>query len=133
MISKRIALRTAAIAIGAAGAVGAATVPAFAASAIEYGDTGAPVACVQKAMNYLDDAGLSVDSDFGPATRSAVETYQSDHGLSADGIVGPDTGTSIKTTTAYVVHLAEENGQTSVANTGIAWENSCDSLLEGSN
>lgn len=133
MISKRIALRTAAVAIGAAGAVGVASVPAFAASVVEYGDTGPAVACVQKAMNYLDDAGLTVDSDFGSLTRSAVENYQSDHGLSVDGEVGPATGTSIKETTAYVVHLAEENGQTAVANTGIAWENSCDSLIEGTN
>jgi len=133
MMSKRIALRTAAVAIGAAGAVGVAAIPAFAATAIEYGDTGAGVACVQEAMNYLDNAGLSVDSDFGPATLSAVETYQGNHDLSVDGVVGPDTGAAIKASVAYVVRLAEDNKQTSVADTGIAWENNCDSLLEGAN
>lgn len=34
---------------------------------------------------------LSVDGDFGPATRVIVVAFQSQKGLSADGIVGPKT------------------------------------------
>jgi len=36
-----------------------------------------------------------VDGDFGPATFTAVESYQSSHGLSVDGIVGPATKASL--------------------------------------
>lgn len=34
---------------------------------------------------------LSLDGEFGPSTREAVETFQSSHGLPMDGLVGPAT------------------------------------------
>jgi peptidoglycan hydrolase-like protein with peptidoglycan-binding domain len=128
---KRIAMRAAAVAVGAAGAVGLASVPAFAASQVGPGSTGAAVKCVQRAMNYLDNAGLSVDGDYGSLTTAAVETYQRDHSLSADGIVGPDTGTSIKETIVYVIEIANKDGQSADAAAGNAWLTDCNSLIEG--
>jgi len=36
-------------------------------------------------------APLALDGEYGPASRSAVESFQSSHGLVADGLVGPAT------------------------------------------
>ncbi|WP_225448215.1 peptidoglycan-binding protein [Streptacidiphilus sp. P02-A3a] len=53
--------------------------------------------CVTELQDLLNThgAGIGVDGDFGPATFTAVETYQGNHGLSVDGIVGPDTKASL--------------------------------------
>jgi len=53
--------------------------------------------CVTELQDLLNThgAGLGVDGDFGPATFTAVESYQSSHGLSVDGIVGPATKASL--------------------------------------
>ena len=57
---------------------------------VQQGQSGHAVTAVQ----YLLDAhgaSLTADGDFGPATRSAVVSFQSAHGLTADGIVGTMT------------------------------------------
>jgi len=46
---------------------------------------------VQRSLNDLLSLSLAVDGISGPATRSAVRSFQSRYGLSADGIVGPQT------------------------------------------
>ena len=53
--------------------------------------------CVTELQELLNKHGahLSVDGDFGPATLSAVKSYQSSHHLSVDGIVGPATKASL--------------------------------------
>lgn len=49
--------------------------------------------CVRKLQQLLNNFGanLTVDGDFGSATRTAVINFQSSHGLAADGIVGQAT------------------------------------------
>ncbi|MGW2821870.1 peptidoglycan-binding protein [Streptomyces sp. NPDC001443] len=49
--------------------------------------------CVTELQRLLRHYGYSVDvdGDFGPATESAVRSFQSSHGLSVDGQVGPNT------------------------------------------
>ena len=49
------------------------------------------VRALQQAMNQCHGKNLSVDGNFGPATRSALRSVQSAVGTSADGIFGPDT------------------------------------------
>lgn len=43
---------------------------------------------LQKDLNWLG-ADLSADGSFGPATETAVKSWQSKNGLSVDGIYGP--------------------------------------------
>jgi peptidoglycan hydrolase-like protein with peptidoglycan-binding domain len=49
--------------------------------------------CVAELQRLLNTKGFSlvIDGDFGPATASAVKSFQSSHGLLVDGIVGPRT------------------------------------------
>ncbi len=53
---------------------------------LRNGDKGQQVRALQKILG-----GLKVDGSFGPATKSAVESYQREYKLSVDGIVGPKT------------------------------------------
>ena len=46
---------------------------------------------VQNSLNRLSGAGLAVDGQMGPRTRSAVISFQRQRGLSPDGVVGPAT------------------------------------------
>jgi peptidoglycan hydrolase-like protein with peptidoglycan-binding domain len=54
------------------------------------GNRGADVQAIQHLLNHH---GYAVDpiGVFGPATTTAVRSFQTDHGLGADGIVGPAT------------------------------------------
>ena len=59
-------------------------------STARYGSHGYHVRAVQtelRASGYR----LTVDGKFGPATRSAVTSFQRQHGLAVDGVVGPNT------------------------------------------
>jgi hypothetical protein len=62
---------------------------------VEQGDTGTTVKTVQYLLNVRQQAGLTVDGDFGPATLAAAKTFQSAHGLTVDGIVGPNTWSAL--------------------------------------
>ena len=57
---------------------------------VRRGDSG-PV--VQAAQGQLAARGyaVTVDGAFGPATESAVKSFQASRNLTADGIVGPNT------------------------------------------
>lgn len=53
---------------------------------LRKGDSGQQVRALQKILG-----GLTVDGDFGPLTKAAVEAYQRQYGLDVDGVVGPKT------------------------------------------
>jgi lysozyme family protein/peptidoglycan hydrolase-like protein with peptidoglycan-binding domain len=61
---------------------------------LRRGSRGASVTALQSALNSLGH-NLVTDGDFGPATESAVKSFQRGAGLVADGIVGPMTRTAI--------------------------------------
>lgn len=63
---------------------------------LEQGDSGEVVRTLQTALATLGnrdahDPALKADGDFGPSTRSAVETFQREHHLLVDGKVGART------------------------------------------
>lgn len=57
---------------------------------VREGSRGEAVKAAQTQLNK-HGAGLAVDGQFGPLTRSAVISFQSSRGLIVDGIVGPQT------------------------------------------
>jgi peptidoglycan hydrolase-like protein with peptidoglycan-binding domain len=70
-----------------------ATADAFAAAFFPTQSTGNRGVDVQAIQYLLAHHGHPVDpiGVFGPATNTAVRTFQSEHGLTVDGIVGPNT------------------------------------------
>jgi hypothetical protein len=51
---------------------------------------------VQAALNYLADAALPLDGDFGPETGQALSRYQESQLMAADGIVRPEVLTRLQ-------------------------------------
>jgi D-alanyl-D-alanine carboxypeptidase (penicillin-binding protein 5/6) len=60
---------------------------------LRAGSSGQLVQAVQRTLNARLDPSpdLSIDGDFGPATRAAVQAFQRSKGLPATGEVGPET------------------------------------------
>lgn len=56
---------------------------------LQNGSTGSAVSRLQRALIAALSTSLDIDGQFGPATTSAVKSYQSSRGLDSDGIVGP--------------------------------------------
>jgi peptidoglycan hydrolase-like protein with peptidoglycan-binding domain len=75
--------------LGADGVAGPATFGALVVT-VRQGDSGSAVQALQVQL-VKHGASVATDGDFGPATDSAVRSFQSGAGLSADGIVGPAT------------------------------------------
>ncbi len=61
------------------------------------GANGELVEALQRTLNQHlgDKSQLSVDGDFGPATKQAVTAFQKSHNLPPTGIVGPETWKSL--------------------------------------
>ncbi len=57
---------------------------------VKRGDNGPEVLSLQGKLNKVGYR-LAVDGDFGPATETAVKSFQEGSNLDADGIVGPAT------------------------------------------
>ena len=55
---------------------------------LRSGNSSTYVLVLQDALNALGYGTSYLDGIFGPATRSALVTYQRNNGLSADGICG---------------------------------------------
>jgi N-acetylmuramoyl-L-alanine amidase len=58
---------------------------------LKLGSKGPAVKAWQEFLKGLVRPALQVDSDFGPATRAATETFQAQAGVTRDGMVGPNT------------------------------------------
>jgi peptidoglycan hydrolase-like protein with peptidoglycan-binding domain len=56
----------------------------------QSGSHGDAVTALQRQLN-AHGSNLTVDGNFGPATNSAVRSFQSAHHLSVDGVAGPNT------------------------------------------
>jgi len=70
------------------GVVGLATVRSSSMD-LSVGASGPSVRTLQKLLNMFSQAGLTVDGDFGPATKAAVIAYQTKLHVPADGVWGP--------------------------------------------
>lgn len=58
--------------------------------------SGYSVEWLQESLNEVNDAGLEVDGDYGPATKAAVTEFQDTRGLKADGWAGIQTCAQIQ-------------------------------------
>ncbi|CAL9324547.1 peptidoglycan-binding protein [Streptomyces sp. SudanB182_2057] len=63
---------------------------------LRLGSKGQAVKTLQKNLNTVQKAGLTVDGQFGPATQKAVKTFQANHRLKADGEYGPQSAAMMK-------------------------------------
>ncbi len=67
----------------------------FGGYALQRGFAGQPVRNLQVYLNYVNNAGLTVDGSFGSATEAAVIAFQQRYNLVADGIAGFNTASKI--------------------------------------
>jgi peptidoglycan hydrolase-like protein with peptidoglycan-binding domain len=64
--------------------------PTLCSTTLQEGDSGSCVTQLQQRLNQLG-ATLTVDGQFGPATKNAVLAFQGRSSIGFDGIVGPTT------------------------------------------
>jgi Putative peptidoglycan binding domain len=58
---------------------------------LKPGDTGAQVKALQRSLKSLGYPVGKVDGQYGPATKTAVASFQHAEGLTEDGVFGPKT------------------------------------------
>jgi hypothetical protein len=58
---------------------------------LKPGDTGAQVRALQRALKSLGYSVGTIDGQYGPATKTAVASFQHTAGLTEDGVFGPKT------------------------------------------
>jgi hypothetical protein len=58
---------------------------------LAFGDKGTEVEQLQRALAAAGYQVGTIDGDYGPATKAAVQELQQDEGLKVDGIAGPET------------------------------------------
>lgn len=71
------------------------------------GSTGEEVGRLQTDLNELGFDCGTVDDDFGPTTKAAVEAFQRHAGIGVDGVVGPETEKVLAEELAK--HIADAN------------------------
>lgn len=64
--------------------------PVIPTSVLRFGSKGADVITLQKKL-IAKGSRITADGEYGPATSTAVKSFQAAHKLVADGIVGPAT------------------------------------------
>jgi predicted chitinase len=69
---------------------GGSSSPAYPGSVLRQGSKGANVQTMQQRLSDLGYA-LTVDGNFGPGTRAALEEFQGKKGITCDGCCGPGT------------------------------------------
>ena len=78
---------------------------------LRSGDIGAAVKTLQRQLNALLSAGLTVDGWYGKATEAAVRRAQQRFGLVVDGIAGPKTQAALATGERSGRHLRDADLQ----------------------
>lgn len=63
---------------------------------LRSGSTGSEVSLLQSLLNSVQNAGLTVDGKYGPATVAAVKKFQQSRGLTVDGVCGPSTWSALE-------------------------------------
>ncbi|MGH3048821.1 MAG: peptidoglycan-binding domain-containing protein, partial [Gaiellaceae bacterium] len=63
---------------------------------LKPGDTGTQVKLLQGALKALGYTVGTIDGNYGPGTKQALESFQSAQGLSADGVLGSKTLAALK-------------------------------------
>ncbi|MDF3144541.1 MULTISPECIES: peptidoglycan-binding domain-containing protein [unclassified Streptomyces] len=63
---------------------------------MSQGASGRAVWALQRALKYCYSQNITVDSEFGPKTRDALEAAQRSAGVTADGIYGPNTAEALE-------------------------------------
>src|ERR1700688_3836617 len=58
---------------------------------LKPGDTGTQVRALQRALKALGYSVGTIDGQYGPATKTAVASFQHAAGLTEDGVFGPKT------------------------------------------
>ncbi|MFF4189024.1 peptidoglycan-binding protein [Streptomyces sp. NPDC001691] len=94
---------------------------------LQQGEADGCVTQLQAELN-LTGAHLTVDGQFGPATDSAVRTFQGAHSLTADGIVGPATKSALDAAAAAASGTVDLRTQCGVLQTGAGGQ--CVSTLQ---
>ena len=79
------------------------TVTASAYSTVKYGANNNDVKTMQTMLNTVMNSNLSVDGKFGPATLSALKSYQKSSSLQVDGICGPKTWEKLEKDYNYIL------------------------------
>lgn len=74
------------------------------------GERGSHILVLQEKLNLIDNAGLTLDGDFGLKTKAAVSKFQKQNGLSGSGVLGP------KTLELLNIKLVVDNSVTNVDN-----------------
>lgn len=71
--------------------------PTLASPTLSKGSKGNQVKYLQQDLNFVIDAGLKVDGDYGDATEKAMRRFQTKYKLSIDGKYGPKSAAKMKT------------------------------------
>lgn len=88
---------------------------------LSLGDSGTPIAKLQERLNVWG-ANLTVDSNFGPKTLTAVKNFQAAHHLITDGVVGPATWTALLKNPPVIQFAAPTGVRVEAGIISVSWD-----------